>query len=230
MWQGCDAMAYHPISPEIWDRRFRKLSPNAKVLAFYVFSAPRRSSEGLYRCPIGYMVGDTGLSEDDVVLALTELEAAGYIEWDEEHETLLDRFALKRNPLRNGRDKKTGAVKPDLRIKPALKRLEAVADSLLFSRFVQLAQTFSPDLATAIWEELPSYITDAIKGPPEGARDAPTEAPIQGPSREERSSYEESRVESSTSRDARAIALLQERCNARTVGSFEGGVWEEGSA
>lgn len=82
----------------MWDRKFRKLTPAAKIVALYIFSAPTRNSEGLFRCPINYMAADTGFSEEQVAEALHELQDAGYTEWDEESETVLDCLALKFNP------------------------------------------------------------------------------------------------------------------------------------
>jgi hypothetical protein len=145
---------FFSISPMVWDRTFRRLSKNAKLVALYAWTAPARSSEGLSRLPVTYIAGDTAISEEEVLSALEELQAAGIIDYDEASETLLDR-ALKWNPIKNGVSKETGEVVPDNRQKGALRQIGALIDSPLLPSFVKLASEFSPDLAAAIFDTYP---------------------------------------------------------------------------
>jgi hypothetical protein len=92
---------YYSISPMVWDRTFRRLSKDAKLVALYAWTAPARSSEGLSRLPITYIAGDTAISEAEALSALEELHTAGIIDYDEATETILDR-SLRWNPIRNG--------------------------------------------------------------------------------------------------------------------------------
>ena len=147
----------HLISSTLWDQSFSRLSKNAKITYFYVLSAPTRTSEGLYWMPIAYAAADTGLSKTAVVTALRELEEAAYLEYDLEREIVLDRRALRFNPLRGA----------DKRIPAAVRKLSGVAESPLFVRFVGLAETYSPDLAVAIWDAHPSFITAKLQAPRE---------------------------------------------------------------
>ena len=142
--------AFHPISPTIWDRTMRQLCGPAKVVRYYVQTCPTRVSEGLFQLPLGIVVHDTGLSEVHVRQGLDQLVETGLVSYDEHAEVVLDRTALKFNPLRNGVNKTSGEVKPDNRIAGALKRFDQVPESPLKCEFVRLAREHSPDLADAL--------------------------------------------------------------------------------
>ena len=100
---------YHSLRP--WGREDRELSKEALVLQDYCGRAPTRSSEGLFPLPLGYIVVDTPLVEQEIRVAFEELSAARLFDYDFNAEVVLDRTALKTNPLRNPRDKKTGEQK-----------------------------------------------------------------------------------------------------------------------
>ena len=170
---------FHAVSPTIWDRTQRQLGGPAKVVRYYVQTCPTRVSEGLFQLPLGILVHDTGLSETHARQGLAELEAAGLVSYDEAGEVVLDRVALKVNPIRNGtvRDgPRKGEVKADNRIPGALRMFEQVPDSPLKVEFVKLARAHSPDLADALVAEF--GVTE------EGPIEDPGRS-LQGPSREE---------------------------------------------
>jgi hypothetical protein len=201
----------HFIRPGVWDKTFRRLSKEAKVVAFYVWTGPTRISEGIFQVAPGHVVADTCLTEQEVLAAFDEVSTAKLIDYDADAEVVLDRLALKRNPLRNGRDEKTGEVKVDKRIPNAVKRFAQVPDSPLKVEFVALADVYSPDLADALRADSHyAYSQGTSDGPMQGTSDAPSDAPSDPawdkvpskvppkvPSREESSRDEESRVETS---------------------------------
>ncbi len=158
---------FHSVSPMVWDRTFRRLSKDAKLVALYAWTAPARSSEGLSRLPITYIAGDTAIPQEEVLIALEELQTAGIIDYDEETETLLDR-TLKWNPIKNGISKKTGEVAPDKRLEGALRQIGSLIDSPLLPSFVKIAFEFSPDLAGAIFEKYPHL--EPLEAPPKPLR------------------------------------------------------------
>lgn len=162
---------FHGVSPMVWDRTFRRLGKNAKLVALYAWTAPARTSEGLSRLPITYIAGDTAIPEGEVLSALEELQTAGIIDYDEISETLLDR-SLKWNPMKSGVSKETGLVVPDKRQTGALKQIDSLIDSPLLPSFVELASEFSPDLATAIIEKYP-HLEPSDKALGRGSRGAP---------------------------------------------------------
>ena len=186
---------FHTVSPTVWDRAQRELSGPAKVVRYYVQTCPTRVSEGLFQLPLGIVAHDTGLTEDQVRHGLDQLDAAGMVSYDEDAEVVLDRTALKVNPLRNGMNKMSGEVKPDHRIAGALRMFEAVPDSTLKGEFVRLARQHSPDLADALVIEFGREIEprrwpliDADDLPDDLGQQAPSEplrSTSRGPSREE---------------------------------------------
>jgi len=146
---------YRPVFPALWDDTFARLTKEAKIIAFYIWSGPPGNSEGLARFPFHYMTGDTGLSEEEAAVALVELEAAGYIHWDEPSNVILDRLALRFLPLRNGVNDSTGEVLPDKRIAGAIRKLEEIPDNPLLRELLALAREHSPDFAIAIVARFP---------------------------------------------------------------------------
>lgn len=105
------------------------MGPNEAITVGPVQVDKRSSTEGFSRIPVSYIVGDSALSEEEVLSALEELQRSGYICYHQETETLLDLLSLKWNPLRNGVDKETGEVKVNNRLPGALRQLESLVDS-----------------------------------------------------------------------------------------------------
>jgi hypothetical protein len=187
---------YHPVAPSIWDRAMRELSGPAMVVRFYVMTCPTRVSEGLFQLPLGHLIHDTGLQPEHVDQALSDLESAALVLYDHDAEVVLDRTALKHNPLRNGLNKKTGEVKPDNRILSAVKLFEQVPDTPLKLEFFRLAFEYSPDLAQPLGERFPSltFATGPhLEDTPFEAPSKPLASPSEGASREEASREELSR-------------------------------------
>lgn len=170
---------YHPVSPAVWDRTFRRLSKDAKVIAFYVWTCSTRCSEGLFRVPLAYIVSDTAIPEDKSLAALEELHRASLIDYDEESETVLDRVALKHNPIRNGVDRDTGMVTINKRLPGALKQLESLSDSPLLQSFAVIASRLSPDFGFAIYEKF-SYLKPPSDSPASKPLASPLVAPTKG--------------------------------------------------
>lgn len=206
---------YHPRPP--WNAQDRKLSKDALVLADYLGRSPTRTSEGIFTLALGYVEVDTPLDKAEIMVAFDELSRAKLYDFDVDSEVVLDRTALKTNPLRHPRDKdgerltndKTGDLKIDKRIPSAVRIFEAIPDSILKVEFVALADLHSPDLADAIREASTHSYPRTSGGPSKdhasnyaypSTIEGPSKAhprPIEGPSREESESRrgEESRGE-----------------------------------
>jgi hypothetical protein len=144
------------IPSAVWDRSFRELSDHAKLVAFYIWTSPTRNSEGLSTFRLHYAATDLGMDEGHVRGALHELNQTGYVLWDVEYEAVLDVHALKWNPLRNGRDRNSGEIRPDKRIIGALRQLEDFRDSSLLPELLHVADLYSPDFADAIRARFPT--------------------------------------------------------------------------
>ena len=145
---------FHPVTPAIWDRTMRELSPEAKLVRLYLLTCANRLSEGLYQLAIGIVAHDTGLSPDAVVEALGELESVALASYDRDAEVVLDRTALRYAPLRNGTDRE-GNVKRDNRIAGAIRHIENVPDTPLKEAQYRLARDLSPALREAMDERFP---------------------------------------------------------------------------
>jgi hypothetical protein len=168
---------FHQVSPSVWDKTFRGLSREAKLLALYVWTGPTRISEGLFAVAPGHIMVDTGLTQQEILDAFEELSEAELIDYDAEAEVVLDLLALRRSPIRNGIDAKTGEIRVDKRIVNAVKRFDAVPDTNLKIKFMVLADAFAPDLSDAIRE-------DQHYTPPEKPRiDKPPLSPLEGASK-----------------------------------------------
>lgn len=156
---------YHPVSPNVWDKRFRSLPSCAQRLYFYVLTNPHRRSEGLYRLPLDYVVADTGMNLEDVREGLEELNEIAWVFYDHEAEMLLDRRALEFFPPKGDRQI-TGAV-------------NVVIDtprSPLKVDLLRLAYIYAPVLADAIAEACPDLALEA--GTIEKGEDIPPRYPI----------------------------------------------------
>ena len=76
---------YRSIHSDIWlDKKFRKLSANAKLLFVYAFSNPHTNVAGLYFMPVEYILIDVGMPIPDAEFALHELITVGLISRHEE--------------------------------------------------------------------------------------------------------------------------------------------------
>ena len=161
---------FHTVSPSVWGRELRAASRDAQVVALYVLTCKHRVTEGLYELPVGQVAFDTGMSEAEVLVALEELSRVELVDYDQEHELVLDRRALRDNPLR-GEDK---------RLRGAVRRVEPIADSRLKVELYRLALAHSPDFALALGNALPHLTLAADQAKPlaspfEGASAEPSE-------------------------------------------------------
>jgi hypothetical protein len=191
--------SFHVVSPGVWDRSLRSVSTTAQVVAFYVWTCRLRSSEGLFELAAGHVVVDTGLGEDQVLAALEELEHVGLVSYDVEAEIVLDRRALRDNPLKNGIHRsgpKAGEVAPDNRIKGAVTRFAQMPDTPLKVEFLRLALRHSEDLALAIGQGHPDLYTAASLNEEGASKGLAVEGASKGLARGPTSRGEPRRVES----------------------------------
>ncbi len=184
---------YHLVPGNIWDRHFRRLSLEAKVVAFNVWTSPLRSSEGLFGLSTAHIAADTALSGQQVDTALVELEQAGVLHYDFDAELVFDPGGLKASPLKHAREadgsvalRKDGSPKLDKRVEPAVRKFRQLPQSPLKQAFLRHARQLSPDLAEALDEGSPDPQEPPTQPPSEGARQAPGEPPIRARAEQER--------------------------------------------
>lgn len=145
---------YHPVNPEIWDRTMREISPETAKVYFLILTCRSRNSEGLFSLAVGLIAHDTGLDEEAVTAALDDLSTRGRLSYDPDAEVVLDRTALKHQPLRS---------EGDNRIAGAVRKFEGVPDTPLKTEFLELAAVHSPALHRAILEKLGPFMPSLPK-------------------------------------------------------------------
>jgi hypothetical protein len=136
--------AYHAVHPNLWDPTFRRLSKDAKLVGFYIWTCPARTSEGLFQLNITHIAADVGLDLNATEEALAALEDAGFVSYDPDREIVLDRMALRTQPLRR---------EGDNRVKSAVRIFSAIPDTPLRAEFLALARETSPALYQALINE-----------------------------------------------------------------------------
>lgn len=137
---------YSGVSTRMWSAALRRTSPNARLVRSYIATGPLKTTEGLFPLPTGYLVSDTGLSEEDALSALKELENEGIISWDPVHEIVLDREALTVANYTSVRDK---------RVAGAVKLFRDLPETPLADEFLKLASSLAPVLHSAILYGIP---------------------------------------------------------------------------
>lgn len=135
------ATTFVATSTRVWSAVLRRCSIAARLLRIYVATAPGKTTEGLFPMPIGYAVNDTGLSNEDIRAAFSELSAVGLVDWDEEHEIVLDREALEIANYSSDADN---------RIKSAVKLVRNLPASPLIAEFRKLTAQLAHPLERAL--------------------------------------------------------------------------------
>lgn len=218
------AQKFHPRAP--WGPGDRKLSKEALVLADYCSRCPTRTSEGLFSLNLGYIEVDLPLDTAEIVAAFDELSAAKLLDYDAKNEVVLDRTALRLNPLRHPRDKQgervvfsdgphKGELKIDKRIPNALRIFESVPESPLKIEFVAMADLYSPDLADAIREASKYAYPSPLEAPSEDHART-----IEGPSKSlsQRRAVTRGIGDEDSRSDIDAVDLVKQSLNAEVVG------------
>lgn len=121
---------------EPWDN-------DMKLLAIYLLTGPKRRTEGLYRLPLEYAMGDLKWPLKKVRDVLSKLEVVDFVDYDKETQLVLVLKALKRHGLN------------DNQIKGVVKAFTQLPDSPLRKRFESLSQEFNEKLAKALAEACP---------------------------------------------------------------------------
>lgn len=81
---------FSKISPQIWinkrGRQIKKLGYKARILSLYLNTNPHASMIGIYYLPMIYIVHESGLSMEDVIVTLRQLAEIDYCSYDEKSE------------------------------------------------------------------------------------------------------------------------------------------------
>lgn len=207
--------AFFQVPTSMYGYDFARLSPDAQRLEWYLRTNPHRASEGLYRLPFGYIEEDIGMDRGTATQAMKELITARPFLYDFQVGVVLDVYALRDNPLKNGVDKVTGEIRPDNRLKGAISKLKALPPTVLLHKLLTIADNDSPDLAQEMRLALPNIEeTRSLQAPSKEHTEAPRQAPIRG----EPTGGEEQRVDREESRsEGSVVDLIKSSFNAEVV-------------
>lgn len=77
------------VAPTIWgSKKFKRLNPADQRVYLYLLTSPHAESIGAFVQPVGYMVVDLGMPEDEIRAALGRLQAVELIDHDPDEEVV----------------------------------------------------------------------------------------------------------------------------------------------
>lgn len=172
---------YHQVSPDMWNRNTRRMSKDAVLALAYIRTCPHRLTEGLFQLAPEHIAADTPLTVPEAEAALVELVECGEIAYDDLHEYVFDRRALRDYPLKFGKTK-AGDKAPDKRLEPFLARFDAMPDTHLKQELADVAWETSDALAEALAERGIWRSEPPDDEPAEEPDDSPSGSPLDSPS------------------------------------------------
>jgi hypothetical protein len=79
---------YAKVAPQFWTgttgKALKKAGPEAVIVAMYLMTSPHANMIGVYHCPVGYIVIDTGLTIEGASKGLASAIEAGFCTFDED--------------------------------------------------------------------------------------------------------------------------------------------------
>lgn len=166
---------YHRITPRFWADT-ASWAEDARTLALYLLTGPHRKTEGLFRLPKAYIMGDLNWSPQRLDKAFRELLDRGFIEYDEDASVVLIRKALKFQAPENPNQ-----------VKSAIANLSELPETALLSQLLTLSERYCERLAKALREAFPERL-----GKPQAQAQALTQAQTQKGGAAEGATAEES--------------------------------------
>lgn len=148
--------SYWRVTPAFWgDEKVAGWNDDTRLLALYLLTCEHRTLEGLFRLPRGYIMADLGWSEERLAEPFAQLLREGFIEYDETVRVCLIVNALAYQSPENPNQ-----------VLAAMKVLEPLPDTCLFSRLLSQAQRFCKPLAERLAERFPERLGEGLGKPP----------------------------------------------------------------
>ena len=150
-----DTDPFTRIWRRIWtDSEFEPLSPDAKWTYVMLCSQPEYNSAGLLTVALKRWARYTGISQERVLAAVQELDAAGFVVFDEENDQLLVRTKMRNDTLRGGSWKNhkgalttcLKAISPRIRVALAGEILTAIDEVLITGDLTEYAREIVAEL------------------------------------------------------------------------------------
>lgn len=147
---------YCRVSPYLFwgpTSQFPDLSLTAQLVYCYVTNNRHRNSEGLFVLPKPFVAHEMRQPLAEVEEALTELEKAGYITYDESTEVILDRRAMQE--YKPNTNQMTGALNKIEELPPTKLKAE-------FLRLVYVSSGEGDDFYERLVEKFPNLVKEAF--------------------------------------------------------------------
>lgn len=122
-----------------------------RYLALYLLTCEHRTTEGIFRLPKAYIMGDLGWDMNRIEKAFDGLVKEGFISYDDQAQVVLLRKALKWQ-------------KPETtnHMKAAVKALRNLPETRLWQEFLVICKDLAPGFYEYIAQHIPDRINDAI--------------------------------------------------------------------
>lgn len=97
---------FSKVAPQLWSKRqFKSLSTEGKLAMLYFLTCRHQTSAGCCHLPDGYAAADLAWPEADYVKTRKEVEAAGFILFDEDTSEIFVVGWFANNPVTNEKHK-----------------------------------------------------------------------------------------------------------------------------
>jgi hypothetical protein len=148
--------SYWRVTPAFWgDEKVAGWNDDTRLLALYLLTCEHRTLEGLFRLPKGYILADLGWTEERLAEPFAQLLREGFIEYDATVRVCLLVNALAYQSPENPNQ-----------VLAAMKVLEPLPATRLFTRLLSQAQRFCKPLAERLAERFPERLGEGLGKPP----------------------------------------------------------------
>jgi hypothetical protein len=142
---------HYRVSPKYWKGDRRRWDDRKKLLGLYLLTCEHRNLEGFYFLPKGYIQTDLGWPARPVSDLMAELEAEGFVQYDDAAEVV---FIVKALTIQS--------PSTDRQITGAIAVLQQVPSSSLWNAFRVACESHCPKLAEAIADAWPSHSNGSL--------------------------------------------------------------------
>ncbi len=154
---------YFRVAVKFWtDEKSSLWNDDIRLLALYLLTCPHRTTEGIFRLPKSYVLGDLRWSQRRLSPAWKFLLSAGFLQYDEKAKIVLLTHALRYQAPENPNQ-----------MKAARKSFETLPETVLRSEFLRLAKQLAPafyelltkPLGEPLPQRLPKRLGDSLNSP-----------------------------------------------------------------
>ena len=151
-----EAPRYFRVATRFWtDEKSSCWDDDIKLLALYLLTCPHRTTEGIFRLPKSYALGDLGWSQRRLNAAWKVLVSGEFLQYDDKAQVALLTHALRYQAPENPNQ-----------MKAARKSFETLPATPLKARFLELAKQLAPVFHEALTKQLGEPLPKPIRHSP----------------------------------------------------------------